>query len=111
MADSSSNISLTGQVLESLTISRVATAIFIFLTASFLVDISLKPRYPKSIPRVGYGDSYIATLKNWIGYVVYFGRWVDEGYVKVRFHRRSFPTGPGMRCSHAMISLCRMLIL
>ncbi|TPX10128.1 uncharacterized protein E0L32_001325 [Thyridium curvatum] len=90
MADSSSNISLTGQVLESLTISRVATAIFIFLTASFLVDISLKPRYPKSIPRVGYGDSYIATLKNWIGYVVYFGRWVDEGYVKYSKHDRAF---------------------
>lgn len=76
--------SISGQLLESLTVGRVVVAILAFLLASFVVDLALKPRYPKTLPRVGYGESSFATLRNWIGYVLYFGEWVDEGYEKVR---------------------------
>ena len=76
--------SLSGELIESFTVGRAVAAVFLFLVGSFLVDFSLKPRYPKSLPRVGYGEGAIATVKNWLGYVLHFGKWVDEGYQKVR---------------------------
>lgn len=75
--------SLSLQLLEALSLSRGAAAIVIFLFASFLIDLWLKPRYPRSLPRMGYGDSTFATMRNWMGYVLHFGEWVDEGYEKV----------------------------
>lgn len=68
-----------------LTIARIIAAVSAFLVAAFLADCALKPSYPRSLPRVGYGDSVIATLRNWFGYIFYFNDWVDEGYNKVFF--------------------------
>lgn len=63
-----------------LTVGRVIVYFLAFILAAFLVDCALKPRYPRSLPRVGYGDSYIATMRNWLGYVFYFNDWVGQGY-------------------------------
>ncbi len=73
----------SGQLLESLSAVRIAAAAVLFFLGSFFIDFALKPRYPKSLPRVGYGDGTLASLRNWIGYVMHFGEWVDEGYEKV----------------------------
>ncbi|CAK7270334.1 hypothetical protein SEPCBS57363_004047 [Sporothrix epigloea] len=73
-----------------ITATRIIIAIFAFLVAAFLVDCALKPRYPHSLPRVGYGDSLLATLRNWLGYVFHFNEWVDEGYNKFSKHNRAF---------------------
>lgn len=66
-----------------ITVTRIFIAIFAILVAAFIADCALKPRYPHSLPRVGYGDSLLATLRNWLGYVFHFNDWVDEGYNKV----------------------------
>jgi hypothetical protein len=73
----------SGQLFESMTLGRVIATLFASVIASFLIDILRKPSYPSSLPRVGYGESVIATIRNWIGYVLYFTKWVDEGYEKV----------------------------
>ncbi len=88
--------SVSGRLLESLSLTRIAAVFVVLLVGSFLVDFALKPRYPKSLPRVGYGESTFATLRNWIGYLMYFGQWVDEGYEKVR--RASCGCIPGDPC-------------
>lgn len=75
--------SLSAQALEALTFGRITATIFIFLVASFLVDFSQKPRYPKSLPKVGYGDGLVATLRNWVAYISSFNDWATEGYKKV----------------------------
>lgn len=75
--------SITAQLLESLTLGRVIAAITIFLVMSFVVDFAQKPRYPKSLPRVGYGYGIVGTVKNWAGYMTHYTEWVDEGYEKV----------------------------
>ncbi|CAK7205839.1 hypothetical protein SEUCBS139899_008618 [Sporothrix eucalyptigena] len=82
------------EVLSSLaarlTFTRIVTAFSAFLIAAFLADCALKPRYPRSLPRVGYGDSVLATMRNWLGYVFYFNDWVDEGYNKFSKNDRAF---------------------
>ncbi|CAK7268116.1 hypothetical protein SEPCBS119000_002897 [Sporothrix epigloea] len=73
-----------------LTIMRIITAALVFFVAAFLAECALKPRYPASLPRVGYGDSLLATLRNWLGYVFHFNDWVDEGYNKFSKQNRAF---------------------
>ncbi|ERT00236.1 cytochrome p450 monooxygenase [Sporothrix schenckii 1099-18] len=73
-----------------LTVARIIAAVAAFLVAAFLADCALKPRYPRSLPRVGYGDSVIATLRNWFGYIFYFNDWVDEGYNKFSKQNKAF---------------------
>ncbi|KAK3381511.1 cytochrome P450 [Podospora didyma] len=82
--------------LESLTPGRVALAILVFTVSSFIVDFTWKPRYPKSLPRVGYGDGVVGTVRNWFGYMVHFNAWVDEGYDKYSKKGRAFvvPSAP-----------------
>ncbi|KAL1880592.1 hypothetical protein VTK73DRAFT_5397 [Phialemonium thermophilum] len=72
----------TGRVL--------VVGVFLFFFGSFIVDFTWKPRYPKSLPRVGYGDGVFATMKNWLGYVLHFNDWVAEGYQKYSKHGRAF---------------------
>src|SRR3569833_79485 len=86
--------SIHGQLLESLSVGRIIAAVFLFVTGAFVVDFALKPRYPKSLPRVGYAGA-LATLRNWIGYVMYFAKWVDEGYEKVSKPPPPPPGQPG----------------
>jgi hypothetical protein len=72
------------QLLESLTTGRVIATLFLFLLGAFIVDFTWKPRYPASLPRIGYGDGVLGTMRNWLGYFLYFNDWVAEGYEKVR---------------------------
>ncbi len=82
--------SLSAQFLQSLEAAgRVVAVLVVFFMCSFLLDFSLKPRYPKSLPRVGYGSGAVQTVRNWIGYVFRFEQWVEEGYQKVRRSRAS----------------------
>lgn len=74
---------LDGRVLKHVTLYRLIFLLVAFLIIAFIIDLASKPRYPKSLPRVGYGDNAIATLRNWIGYVIHFGQWCDEGYFQV----------------------------
>jgi hypothetical protein len=93
--------SLSLLLLESLTAGRVALAIVIFTVSSFVVDFTWKPRYPSSIPRVGFGGGIIGTFRNWIGYVTHFNSWVEEGYEKVR------PVPPARCCASYLAPCCR----
>lgn len=73
-----------------MTFGRITATIFIFLVVSFLVDFSQKPRYPKSLPKVGYGDGLVATLRNWVAYISSFNDWATEGYKKYSKQNRAF---------------------
>jgi hypothetical protein len=92
------------QFFESLTAGRVVTAVSLFFLGAFIVDFTWKPRYPASLPRIGYGDGVLGTMRNWLGYVLYFNDWVAEGYEKVRLcatcHSSSidWPYGIGLTC-------------
>ncbi|KAK0617305.1 cytochrome P450 [Immersiella caudata] len=88
--------SLSLLLLESLTAGRIALAILIFTVSSFIVDFTWKPRYPSSIPRVGFGGGIIGTFRNWIGYVTHFNAWVEEGYEKYTKNDRAYvvPSAP-----------------
>jgi hypothetical protein len=74
------------QILQSLTVGRVITGISLLFLGSIIVDIAWKPRYPSSIPRVGYGGA-VGAIKNIVGYALYYNDWVKEGYAKVRTGR------------------------
>jgi hypothetical protein len=82
------------QLLEWLTTGRVIALLFAFLFGAFLVDFTWKPQYPRPLPRVGYGDGVFGTMRNWLGYVLYFNDWVAEGYEKVR----SYPVAAQRAC-------------
>jgi hypothetical protein len=75
------------RAFESLTTGRVVAAVVLFFLGAFIVDFTWKPRYPASLPRIGYGDGVVGTMRNWIGYVLYFNDWVAEGYEKVCLRR------------------------
>lgn len=74
---------VSSQLLESLTLGRFVAALVLFTISSFVVDFTWKPRYPKSLPRVGSSGSLIGTLKGWFYYVTRYQSWVTEGYEKV----------------------------
>ncbi|EPE03241.1 cytochrome p450 [Ophiostoma piceae UAMH 11346] len=75
---------------SQLTVGRALLSVSSFLLAAFLVDCALKPRYPRSLPRVGYGDSVLATMRNWLGYVFYFNDWVEQGYKQFSKQNKAF---------------------
>ncbi len=76
-------MTLSGNMLDSLTVGRAAAGFFLFLIGAFFFDLALKPSYPKSLPRVGYGEGTVGFVRNLVGYMVYFVGWMDEGYEKV----------------------------
>ncbi|KAB5566686.1 cytochrome P450 [Coniochaeta sp. 2T2.1] len=78
------------QCLETLTTGRVVAAVFLFFLGAFVVDFTWKPRYPAQLPRIGYGDGVIGTVRNWMGYVLYFNDWVAEGYEKFSKQDKTF---------------------
>ncbi|KAK3316217.1 cytochrome P450 [Apodospora peruviana] len=82
--------SISAQALESLTLGRVAAAIFLLTVGSFIVDFTWKPRYSKSLPRVGNGSGVVGTVKNWFGYMTQFNKWNDDGYQKYSKHGHSY---------------------
>jgi hypothetical protein len=82
------------QIFEALTTGRVVSAVFFVLAGSLFVDLAWKPRYPDTIPRVGYGRGFVANLRNMMGYVMHYNDWVREGYEKVCTESLS---GPGIR--------------
>ena len=75
--------SLHEQLLQAMTAGRVASAVVVFLASSMVLDYWRKPSYPASIPRVGYGTGFVATLRNIAGFMLHYREWVHDGYVKV----------------------------
>ncbi|KAH8881357.1 cytochrome P450 [Thozetella sp. PMI_491] len=82
--------SVSVRLIESLTTGRVIGAVIIFLVTSFIIDFTWKPHYPKTLPRVGYGDGALATVRNWLGYIVHYNSWVEEGYKKYSKQEKFF---------------------
>ncbi len=72
------------QLIESLTLGNIITALVVLTFSSFIVDFTWKPRYTDALPRVGCGGSFLGTLKNWVFFVTRYNSWVSEGYEKVR---------------------------
>jgi hypothetical protein len=70
-------------LFESLTLGRIATYIATLTVVSFIVDFARKPRYTQSLPRVGFGDSFLGTLKNWFYFATRYTSWLAEGHEKV----------------------------
>ncbi|KAL2135049.1 hypothetical protein VTI74DRAFT_9969 [Chaetomium olivicolor] len=87
---------VSSQLLESLTPGRTAAILLVFTIASFIVDFTWKPRYTKSLPRVGFDDSFLGTIKNWFCYATRYNAWVAEGYEKYSRHGHAFvvPSAP-----------------
>ena len=75
---------VSAQLLEALlTPTRITIILVVFTVSSFIVDFTWKPRYPSSLPRVGFGGGVIGNIRNWVGYITHFNAWVEEGYEKV----------------------------
>ncbi|KXX73506.1 Ent-kaurene oxidase [Madurella mycetomatis] len=89
-------IGLSSKLLESLTPGRVAVLIVVFTVGSFIVDFTWKPRYPKSLPRVGSADGFLGTIKSWFYFGTRYNAWVAEGYDKYSKRGRAFvvPSAP-----------------
>ncbi|KAK4166398.1 Ent-kaurene oxidase [Cladorrhinum sp. PSN259] len=87
---------LSSQFIESLTLGRIVVLFVIFIIASFIVDFTWQPRYPKSLPRLGSNDGYLGTIKNWFLYPIRFNGWVAEGTEKYGKQGRAFvvPAAP-----------------
>lgn len=74
---------VSSQLVESLTLGRFFGIAALFTIGSFIVDFTWKPRYAKSLPRVGCGTDILGTLKNWFYFITRYDAWVAEGYEKV----------------------------
>ncbi|KAK1759619.1 cytochrome P450 [Echria macrotheca] len=87
---------VSSHVLELLTPGRITVALLVFTVSSFIVDFTWKPRYPASLPRVGFGGGIIGSVRNWLGYITHFNAWVEEGYEKYTKHERAYvvPSAP-----------------
>jgi len=87
---------ISSHLVESLTPGRIVAAVVLFTLSSFIVDFTWKPRYPKSLPRVGSGGGLLGTLKSWFYFVTRYNSWVAEGYEKYSKHGRAFvvPSAP-----------------
>ncbi len=83
------------QLIESLTLGNVVTALVVLTFSSFIVDFTRKPRYTDALPRVGCGGSFLGTLKNWVFFVTRYNSWVSEGYEKARYTPRA-PLAPSL---------------
>lgn len=82
---------LLESLLASLTPGRITALVILLTIASFAIDSTKKPTYPKSLPRVGYTGGIRATIRNWTNLSNYHN-WVEEGYNKYGKHGRSFVT-------------------
>lgn len=90
-------VSLSAQLLEALlTPGRIAIVALFFTIGAFIVDFTWKPRYPSSLPRVGFGGGIIGSVRNWVGYISHFNTWVEEGYAKYTKNDRAYvvPSAP-----------------
>ncbi|KAK4134810.1 cytochrome P450 [Trichocladium antarcticum] len=87
---------ISSRLLESLTSDRIVAAVLVLTICSFVIDFTWKPRYPQSLPRVGFGDSFVGTVKNWFYFATRYNSWVTEGYDKYSRHGRAFvvPSAP-----------------
>lgn len=82
---------LLESLLASLTPGCITVLVILLTIASYAIDSTKKPNYPKSIPRVGYSGGIRATLRNWMNLSNYHN-WMEEGYNKYGKHGRSFVT-------------------
>ncbi|KAK4127251.1 cytochrome P450 [Parathielavia appendiculata] len=89
-------LSITSHALESLTPGRIAAAVIVLTVSTFIADFTWKPRYTRSLPRVGCGGGLLGTLQNWFYYVSRYNSWVAEGYENYSKHDRAFvvPSAP-----------------
>ncbi|ORY61698.1 cytochrome P450 [Pseudomassariella vexata] len=71
-----------GVLFEHLTAGRFVGAVVIFTVTSFIVDFASKPSYPDSLPRVGHGKGFVASLRDHWSYFTRFQDWMQEGYEK-----------------------------
>ncbi|KAK5653359.1 hypothetical protein OQA88_9051 [Cercophora sp. LCS_1] len=87
---------LSAQLFELLTPGRIAIVVFFLIVGSFTVDYTWQPRYPGSLPRVGFGGGVIGNIRNWATYLTHFNSWVEEGYAKYTKHDRAYviPSAP-----------------
>ncbi|OAA59627.1 cytochrome p450 monooxygenase [Niveomyces insectorum RCEF 264] len=86
-----------------LTLSRLAAAGLTLLVAAFVADLARQPRYPRSLPRVGYGSGAWGTLRNWLGYAAHFNEWVEEGYRKYAPRNQPFVVPAAASRPHAVV--------
>lgn len=76
--------SLLGLLSELTSSGRVLGAAGVLLVIFFIVDVANRPSYPDSIPRVGFGTGFVASVRNYFLAYVRHKAWVAEGYEKVR---------------------------
>lgn len=74
---------LVGLLSELTTSGRILGAACVLVVILFIVDVTTRPSYPDSIPRVGYGTGFVASVKNYFMAYVRHKAWVAEGYEKV----------------------------
>ncbi|KAK1775100.1 cytochrome P450 [Copromyces sp. CBS 386.78] len=82
---------LLESLLASLTPGRITVLVILLTIASFAIDSTTKPAYPRSLPRVGYTGGIRATIRNWMNLSNYH-TWVEQGYNKYGKQGRSFVT-------------------
>ncbi|EFX05467.1 cytochrome p450 monooxygenase [Grosmannia clavigera kw1407] len=94
---------LASWISDQLSASRIAAVGAVLFLTTFLIGCTRQPRYPKSLPRMGYGDGPLATLRNWVAYTFHFHEWTEEGYRKHSKHGRTFIVSSGPSLPQEMV--------
>ncbi|KAI9776745.1 MAG: hypothetical protein M1839_009389 [Geoglossum umbratile] len=91
--------SITETLSEAVTSGRIIGALCALVATLFIVDIATRPSYPDSLPRVGYGKGFVASIKNYLLSYYRHKSWVLEGYEKYSKCNQAFvlPSGLGRR--------------
>jgi hypothetical protein len=79
-----------GFVLGYLSWTNITSAILAYLVISLTVNFFFSPKYPTSIPWVGYGKSPLGTLRNTFAGFTSSKQWMQDGYNLYSKHGKAF---------------------
>lgn len=69
--------------VQGITTNHILGALGILIVTLLVVNFATKPSYPDSLPQVGYGKGFLATIQNCLLAYARHKVWVEEGYEKV----------------------------
>jgi cytochrome P450 len=75
---------------KTLTIANAIATLFTCFAVSTVLSFLRTPKYPTSVPWVGYGKGWIASLKNAFAGFTNSTQWISEGYEKYSKHGKTF---------------------
>lgn len=77
-------------IVEQLTLFNVIATGVTYVAFTIVLGFLRAPKYPDSLPCVGHGKSWSASVKNYIDGFTESRRWFSEGYKKFHKHGKAF---------------------